>query len=111
MLSFILLNAAFLSFGGILYLVARSLPRIEEEAVQGKPSFLDRWATSELPEKVDMALNTFFLKTLRKFKVFLLRVDNVLTDLLHKVRQEAGKSDSNGGGFKELLKDDSTPQI
>ncbi len=82
------------SFGVVLLLTARSLPRVEEDPPGTKPSFLDRWAASELPEKIDMALNSFLAKFLRKLRVALLRVDNNITGWLKKVKAENGKTES-----------------
>ncbi|GEM_PF-678824 len=84
MLQFILTDILMLSFGIMLYLVARSLPRIEEEP-SGKPNMLDRWAASDIPEKIDAAFNTFLLKFLRKLKLTLLKADNVITRHLKKI--------------------------
>jgi hypothetical protein len=67
------------SLSFVLYLMVVALPRVaEDQNVETKKSFLDRWAHSHIPEKVDVALNTFFLKLLRRVKVFLLKLDNNL---------------------------------
>ena len=84
MFSFIFSTLLMLSLGTILYLVARSLPRVEEEP-NAKPSVLDRWATSEIPEKIDAAFNAFLLKFLRKTRVLILKFDNTITKHLKKI--------------------------
>ena len=101
------------SLGTMLYLVARSLPRVGEE-VSDKKSFLDRLSSSEIPERIDTTFNVFLLKYLRKLKVVLLKVDNFITEKLKKI-----SSDENLKHFGKLtskpkidLKDingDSTP--
>ncbi len=92
MIQFILTTVLMVSLGTILYLVARSLPRIEEEQ-PADGTLLERWAASEIPEKVDAAFNGFLMKFLRKLKVVLLKIDNYLTDHLKKI-----SSSANGGG-------------
>ena len=47
-----------LALGTVLYLMVRALPRVAEEP-RAKESFLDRWAHSEIPEKIDAAFNGF----------------------------------------------------
>ncbi|MBI4084938.1 MAG: hypothetical protein HY432_00260 [Candidatus Liptonbacteria bacterium] len=100
MLQFILTTILMASLGTMLYLMARSLPRVEEE-IYDKPGFMDKLASSEVPEKIDAALNDFVLKFLRKIKVILLKVDNSITEKLKKI------SPNNGNGkpridFKDL---------
>jgi len=74
-----------LSLGAVLYLMVRALPRIAEEPSE-KKNFLDRWAHSDIPEKMDAALNNFLLKFLRKVKIFILKIDNMLSKELRKIK-------------------------
>ncbi len=92
MIQFILTDILMISLGTILYIVARSLPRIEEEPA-AKQNMFERWVSSELPEKFDTAFNNFLLKSLRKFKLVLLKADNSITKHLKKIAPSA-----NGGG-------------
>ncbi len=99
MLQFILTTVLMASLGTMLYLVARSLPRVGEEA-SGKQNFLDRLSSSEIPEKIDAAFNNFLTKSLRRTKVVLMKVDNFINDKLKRVSP-------NGNGkpkidFKDL---------
>jgi len=101
MFEFVLVNVLMVSLGTLLYLIARSLPRLGEDPSAHKPGILDRWAHSEIPERVDAALNAFLEKLLRRLKVVLLKVDNTLAEHLKKVKP------SNGGekqpiDFKEI---------
>lgn len=102
MVQFILTTILMASLGTMLYLVARSLPRVEEVA-SDKKNFLDRLASSEIPEKIDAAFNGFLLKYLRKLKVVLLKVDNFITGKLKKL-----SSDDNLRHFGRLT---SKPKI
>jgi hypothetical protein len=101
MIQFIFTDIFMLSLGAVLYLMVRALPRIAEEPSE-KKNFLDRWAHSDIPEKMDTALNGFLLKFLRKVKILVLKVDNALSKELRKI-----KSEENGAkpaiDFKEIL--------
>lgn len=106
MFQFIVTTILMLSLGTILYIIARSLPRIKEETEQPKQTFLDRFIMSDIPHKVDAAINTFSGKLCRKLKVFLLKFDNYLSEWLKK----RGEAAANGNGkpkidFAELNSD------
>lgn len=105
MLQLIATNILMLSLGTILYLIVRSLPRIHDEPDSGSDLYLSRWAASEIPEKVDAALNSFLSKFLRKAKVFLLKVDNFLTHRLKKLTVQDGKNGSSLDHFKGIAGD------
>jgi len=101
MAQFIFTSVLMVSLSLVLYLMARALPRIVEEPHAEKQGLLDRWAHSQFPEKVDLALNGFLLKFLRKLKVSLLKLDNTLSKHLQKVRtDEHGKQSAID--FKEI---------
>ncbi len=102
MLEFISVSILMISFSAVLYLMARALPRIvEEPQTDERRGFLDRWARSQIPEKVDLALNGFLLKFLRKLKVLVLRLDNTLSHHLQKVKPEDNTKKPNID-FKEI---------
>lgn len=85
--------------GTVLYLTAQALPRIEEVPSEEK-GFLERWAHSEVPEKIDVAFNNFLLKFLRKIKVLVLKFDNTLAKHLQKIKPEEKKRPAID--FKEI---------
>ncbi|MDE2020155.1 MAG: hypothetical protein KGJ13_07470 [Patescibacteria group bacterium] len=94
----------FLATGAILYLMVRALPRVAEEAAAAdgnKKNWLDRWAHSELPEKIDNAVNGFLFKFLRKTKVTVLKLDNTLSNKLQKMKPEEGNG-KPAIDFKEI---------
>ena len=87
MLEFIFTILLMLSLGFILYLMVLALPRVaEESAAESRQTILDRWAHSHMPERIDAMLNGFFLKTLRKIRVFTLKLDNTLGKHLKKLK-------------------------
>jgi hypothetical protein len=102
MLSFIFTTIFMLSLGSVLYLMVRALPRVAEEtAPDDHQGLLDRWAHSEMPEKIDRAVNGFLFKFFRKARVTVLKLDNALGSRLQKMKPE----DGNGKpaiDFKEI---------
>ena len=102
MIQFILTTLFMVSFGGLLYLLARSLPRIDDEATLERGTVLDRWVASEMPEKLDVVLNAFLAKFFRRLRVFLLRVDNVVSDTLKKIPTETNGNSKKKIDFKEI---------
>ena len=85
--------------GTVLYLTVQALPRIEETPSDQK-GFFERWAHSEMPEKIDAAFNNFALKSLRKVKVLVLKLDNTLARHLQKMKPEEDKRPNID--FKEI---------
>ena len=86
------------SLAAMACLAARALPRVSDEAMEKRESVVgvfDR-ALASLPlEKADIAINSFLLKTLRKLKIGVLKVDNLLTTYLNKVK--AGRNGKGNG--------------
>ena len=81
MYSFILQFLIMASLAAIIYLIARTIPRIDENVVSGrsKRSFLEN-LFSKLPlEKIDLMIDNLLEKILRKFKIVVMKTDNVLT--------------------------------
>ncbi len=102
------------SLGTMLYLVARSLPRVGEE-VSDKPGFLDKLSSSEIPEKLDAAFNNFLAKSLRKTKVVLLKVENFINEKLKKVSTNGNGLTGRGAAkpkidFKDLAEESSSTE-
>lgn len=90
MFQFIVTNIFMISLGTILYVTVRTLPRIEEGGAPERKGILERWIASEIPEKLDAAFNSFLAKFLRKLKVWLLKVDNFISEHLKKIKPENG---------------------
>lgn len=83
------LNILLVGAGLIVWLLVRALPRVTEETPGGK-SWFERWLTSELPGKIDAFTSTLWVRTLRRFKVFVLRLDNVLNQKIQRMKLESG---------------------
>jgi hypothetical protein len=131
MVFFIFILLLMFSLSGVLYLMVRALPRMTmaraagvnagggtraassdgsetgdsfSSAATGSPkNFLDRWANSKLPEKIDAVFNDWLLKFLRKFKVVTLKLDNMISQHLRKIRHEHETADKKAAiDFKEI---------
>src|SRR5258708_3104836 len=103
MLQFVLTNILMVSLGTILYVSVRTLPRIEESGIHEKKGVLERWIASEIPERIDMALNGFLFKFLRKFKIVLLKTDNSVSERLKKINPGAATNNKAPAiDFKEI---------
>ncbi len=90
MFQFILTNVFMVSLGALLYFVIRTLPRIEQDnGVVETKGFFERLIVSRIPERVDGAVNSFLFKFLRKFKVVLLKIDNMVGRQIKKIQPEA----------------------
>lgn len=118
MVLFIFTLVLMFSLSAILDLMVRALPRVAEvdgvidgsgggsgsaAGLSGRRGLLDRWAHSELPEKIDASFNTWLLKFLRKFKVFTLKLDNSISTHLHKINRQKTASEKKATiDFKEI---------
>ena len=76
----------------LTYLLAAALPRIDEKETV-KINFLERMARSEIPEKIDLALNKYLEKLLRRAKVLTLKIDNGINSFLGRVKTKEEKEE------------------
>jgi hypothetical protein len=81
--------------------MVRALPRIAEEGLPERKGLLDRWAHSDIPEKIDASFNSFLLKFLRKFKVMVLKLDNTISNHLRNINHQ-DKQKKSAIDFKEI---------
>lgn len=103
MADFILQLVLVVSGGILLYLVARTLPRLDETDPTPSPRhMLPEWAMYYL-ERADQELIAFFERVVRTLRVFLMKFDNVLGERIHKMRKNGGNG--NGNGLKSLEED------
>lgn len=104
MAQFIFTNVFMISLGAILYVAVRTLPRVEENGAEEKKGIMERWLASEVPDKIDKALNGFLVKFLRRAKVVLLKADNSVSGHLRRIQPGAnGKAGQQAAiDFKEI---------
>ncbi len=97
MFQFIVTNIFMVSCGVLLYFVIRTLPRIEpDNGVPDTKGFFERLIVSRIPERVDGAVNNFLFKFLRKTKVVLLKVDNVVGKQIKRIQPEVSGNGESG---------------
>ena len=97
------------SLAGMLYLAAQALPRIAEggRPEGAAPESADDgtrrswWSRSRIAERVDVALNGYLVKFLRKVRVTTMKIDNTVSAHLEKVKPEANEKRS-AIDFKEI---------
>ncbi len=82
MIQFVLTNFLFISIGGIIYIIIKTLPKIEDNESQEKIGVLDKFIISDLPHQIDKSFNFYLGKILRKTKVLVLKLDNYLGEKL-----------------------------
>jgi hypothetical protein len=90
---FAFLNLFIISAGTILVLVIRTLPRLDDEPVAR--NVIERWLTSEFPAKMDLFFHGFYIRTLRRFKVMIMKTDNALNKKMERMKL---RSDDALGG-------------
>lgn len=104
MFQFVVINILMISVGVVLYLMIRALPRIDgEEDIPSRANILERWITSEIPEKVDVLLNNFLGKFFRRLKIALLKIDNYITKRMEKIKGVQAPNGKRSINFKQIV--------
>jgi len=97
MYDFILQTILILSLTVIVYLFARALPRVEEEAGSaGHPDYFERWFGKLPLAKMDALFNSASFKFLRQLRVIVLKLDNLIHGWLQKVKKSSGNGNNSG---------------
>jgi hypothetical protein len=106
MYSFLVNITLFASLAVMIYMLARALPRITEEQHEAAVpvSFFDR-VIDRLPmERIDIVISTFLEKLLRKFKLFVSKLDTVINAHLARVRKSSPiHKEQQGAILKEKM--------
>jgi len=84
MYNFILQFLIMASLAALIYLIARTVPRINDSVFSDplKKSFFDDIICKLPLEEIDLMVENLFEKSLRKFKIIIMKLDNVLTKKL-----------------------------
>lgn len=91
MTSFILEIIMVVSLGVVLYLFARALPRVDDVSISSQDAKFNSNKLSVYLEKIDEWLKIVFEKFLRRVKVLLLKLDNIVSKKLNKFKKEPQK--------------------
>jgi len=77
------------SLAVIIYLMARSLPRVQEgEGHVTLSDYLEKWVAKLPLSKIDSSLNNRIEKFLRRIKVLVLKLDNSINRHLNKRKED-----------------------
>ena len=98
------------SLGTIIYLIARAAPRVTEtESRPPRENYFDKLIKKLPLEKADAFVSAYFEWFLRKLKIVILRLDNLVSRHLHKLKPSKGAADTLGKPsiFDEKKSDDS----
>ncbi len=102
MYDFLLQISLFISLGIIIYLFARAVPRVDESGeVVHTHGRIDRFLAKLPLDKIDDRLNVILEKTLRKTRIFTMKVDNVIDDRLAKLKKNGNGVQVRQGLFEK----------
>lgn len=108
MISFILDMVIMLSLGAVLYLVARTLPRVNDVEFE-ESEVRPHWVTVYL-EKIDEKFQAVYEKFLRRFRVWIMKLDNSVSEKLGKFKKESDKNSGLNFGLGEDKKEEEETQ-
>lgn len=97
MLDFILQISIIISLGVIIYLFARALPRVGDDAgvkTVKKRRFEEFFKRLPL-KKIDEVVSAFLEKILRKFRVVLLKFENFIDSIINRLRRGSSESQNH----------------
>ena len=95
MYDLLLQTSFFLSLGAIIYLLSRAIPRVTETGeVKHAQSRFDRFLMRLPLNKIDGRLNLFFEKILRRMRVSILKLDNLVNQYLNKFKRNSNKNET-----------------
>ncbi|MCP6719707.1 MAG: hypothetical protein KJI72_00035 [Patescibacteria group bacterium] len=89
MFKFIIEMLIMVSLGTILYLLARTMPRVDDRETD-IPSLKTHWIMGYL-EKADQRLKFYWEKTLRRSGIVILKLDNAINKKLSRLKKENAK--------------------
>lgn len=99
-----------LSLSAIIYIMARVMPRINDEELKSEPDSFSENKVMVFLEKVDDRLKIILEKTLRRLRVLILKLDNSVAQKLHRFKKQSLKRNNfapssafGGGGQDENL--------
>ncbi len=96
--SFIFETIIFLGIGVIIFILARALPRIEDEnapRISQKNKFIS--VIQDIPlDKIDDVIKLAIHKALRKTKILISKIDNFIAEKMESTRPTSNKKDGTG---------------
>ena len=103
MYNFVLHISFMLGLAVMIYLMARAVPRISDEAMETafKQNPLERWWRSIPLERLDAMGGVLLEKTLRKLKLGIMKLDNAVGSGLEKAKKFSGNGSRNGNAERQ----------
>lgn len=77
------------SLAAMIYLLARALPRVTDDQGVLPAGFFDRLVDKLPLERIDISISAALEKTLRKAKILVLKLDNVINTYLEQIRRHS----------------------
>jgi len=96
MLEFTLYLVVMVALVMMTLITVRAVPRISEEEIVGGQT-LEQWLRDLPLQKIDQTIRRYTNKTLRRLRVWILKIDNAVSGYLDKTKEE------NGENGRELL--------
>lgn len=88
---FVLEIIIFISLGGVLYLLVRALPRVDDQVFNQPTEIKTHWFSIYL-EKIDRWLKALLERWLRRLRVIILKFDNTVSRKLNTFKKEEPKT-------------------
>ena len=102
MLEFILYILILASLSVLAIVTVRGVPRVNDKNLPKTQTF-ESWLESLPVHQVDTSLRSFLHKALRKIHISILKIDNLLSGYLDRVKEDANGSGRGKFGMEELL--------
>jgi hypothetical protein len=100
-----------LSLGTLVYLIARTVPRISDTAqTLPKENYFDRLIKKLPIEKADALASSLMEKLLRKLKVVVLKLDNLVTKHLRSLKPAEKKEELERPSIFEKKQDENSAE-
>jgi hypothetical protein len=77
------------SLAAMIYLLARALPRVVDEEGTVAAGFFDRLVDKLPLQRIDYSISSGLEKMLRKAKILVLKLDNVINNYLEQIRKHS----------------------
>lgn len=106
MYDLILQLSLIISLSIMIYLLARSVPRVKDEELATIPiqSYFDQWIAKIPISKIDVWFNMFMAKFLRRLRIIVLKLDNLLHRQITSVHQNGNHQINNSNLTEDLNK-------
>lgn len=102
------------SLGVMIYLTARGVSRVSDTIEENTPvhqkSRFDKLIAFLPLEKIDLLISEYFEKILRKIKLSLMKLDNIITGHLDKIKKTNGNHKNNGDKKPSLFSENLTSE-